>query len=207
MKNNQTLPPPRPLPPPPPPKDWLSRFPEEIQSQIISYCNPYQDFFKKKIIKKDEIRKQAWKHYFFYRVRDKYEKIVVYYLLCSWGILKNPQIRCSVDVKEQCEYFPTDLQFNFGKQKEGEIDVYAYLYVRFSRFCSSHIVFTGKILCKNQIESYWKNVIQDGGMSKYIPVYDCYESGQSLYSFIGWGTRIDMTGGESTGIHSYPYPY
>lgn len=180
-------------------KDWLSKFPQEIQMHIMSYSNPYRDYFKRTIIKRDEIRKQAWKHHFFYRIRDPHEKIVVYYLLCTWGILKNPQIHCSVDFATQCEYFPTDLQWNFGRQKEGEIDVYAYLYVPFSRFSSSQIVFTGKILCKNQIESYWKNVFQDGGISKYIPVYDCYETGMSLYSFIGWSARTD--------VHSYSYPY
>lgn len=185
----------------------LPRLPHDVQDHVYSYWNPYRDYYSKNVVSK--IWEIAWKRFFRGLTGD--QKIIMYYILCTWGVFKDRQISLRMEEPHKMECFPTDLIINVSSAAYMEnspfLDVYVSCFVPTSRRTVSRIIFVGIVIPFDRIGEYWTRVIKTGyARSHMIPVYDDYDQKISLYKMAGYGDGYGW-GERQTGVHSYPYPY
>ena len=89
------------------------------------------------------------------------------------------------------EYFPTDIVFNYHKDAScNSALIYAYIFVKTSRFISSVLLFSGCVIHEDVYESEW-NMIRNS--KNYIPVIRDIVNKITLYDHVvpthGWGHR------------------
>lgn len=185
----------------------LPALPADVMDHVFSYWNPYKEYYTKNIVQSPNLWEAVWKRY--YSGLTGNQRIAIYYLLCTWGVFKDPQIFQVARYYEVKMFYPTDISCNIVPYKNTPFfDVYVYICVPTSRFILSRVLFVGVLIPLDRLRDYqMMQLTGSSGRSNMKPVYDDHDSKMSLYKLIDYGEHYGWSERQTVGVHSYPYPY
>lgn len=180
--------------------DLLSKLPPDMIDHVLEYCNPYRDYFRQHV--SSDIWKDSW-YRFYNQIDDSNLRVVIYYLMTTWGFFKDPMVIPSSKQEDVSTYFPTDVKYDILPCDEQWDDSYQDIIV-FLRPINDDvptILFYGKIL-------HYRKSRCDYTPDYELPFFVSYHdttAGIMLYKYLnshGWGPAQYL----DTGMHSYLYP-